>query len=145
MKNIKKSALILLISFICVLSAAAQGNVSNIRIHQMDNVLIILYDLARRADIELHVSFDGGASFRGPMLQVLGAVGSRINPEVDKVIAWNVMAEIGEIDNSNTILKIVSTDARQNNNRQESIKSFSELSRERNNRIIEESRRNRRN
>jgi len=130
----------------CLLSlvATAQNNVSNIRIEQMENVLIILYDLNIRADIELHASFDGGITFTGPLKKVIGAVGRGINPEVDKVIAWNVLAEIGEIDNLNTVIKIVSLGVGQNLSRQQSLTGWQhEMQREKTNRMLEEEKRRR--
>ena len=104
-----KSALILSICVICVLNAAAQGNVSNIRVQTMDHVLIIQYDLAVRADIEVFASFDGGINFTGPLQRVNGAVGRGVNPEIDKMIVWNVRDEFGAMDNPNAVIKVVST------------------------------------
>ena len=85
-------------------------NVSNIRIHQMDHVLIIIYDLAMQADIEVHASFDGGTTFSEPLRHVIGAVGKSVTPDTDKMIVWNVLDEFGEIDYPNTVIKIVSSD-----------------------------------
>ena len=85
-------------------------NVSNIRIHQMDHVLIIIYDLTIQADIEVYASFDGGVTFSEPLQHVIGAVGKGVTPDTDKMIVWNVLDEFGEIDYPNTVVKIVSSD-----------------------------------
>ena len=79
-------------------AAIAQDNVSNIRVQQMDNVLIILYDLAEQADIEAFASFDGGVTYTEALQHVTGAVGKEVTPGVDKMVAWNVLSEFGEID-----------------------------------------------
>ena len=87
----------------------SSNNVSNIRIQQHDEALIIMYDLSERSDIEVHFSVDGGLTFRGPVMHVIGAVGRNIAPERDKVIVWDVGSELGSVDYENTVVKIVST------------------------------------
>ena len=91
------------------LAAMAQSNVSNIRVQTMDHILIIQYDLAARADIEVFASFDGGANFTGPLQHVTGGAGKGIEPGRDKVVIWNVRNEFGAMDNPNVVIKIVST------------------------------------
>ena len=92
------------------LAAIGQENVSNIRVQQMDNVLIIMYDLAKQANIEVFASFDGGVTYTEALRHVTGAVGRGVSPGVDKMVAWNVLSEFGEIDYPNTVIKVVSTD-----------------------------------
>ena len=87
-------------------AAMAQDNVSNIRVQQLDDHLVIIYDLSERADIEAFVSFDGGATFRGPLRNVLGAVGKDIAPERDKMFMWNILREVGSVDYDNVVIKI---------------------------------------
>ena len=58
-----KIVFISLILALLSLVAMGQGNVSNIRVQQMDNVLIIMYDLAEQANIEVFASFDGGVTY----------------------------------------------------------------------------------
>ena len=91
------------------LTATAQDIVSNIRVQQSDHILMILYDLAERADIEVFASFDGGETYSEPLKHVVGAVGKGIDVGMDRVIAWNVLDEVGAIDIPNMIVKIVST------------------------------------
>ena len=86
---------------------AAQNNVSNVRVQQSDEQLIITYDLSENADIEVHVSFDGGVTFRGPLQHVLGSVGKDTNQGNDKIIVWNVFREFGDVDYLNTVIKVV--------------------------------------
>jgi len=89
-------------------TAMAQTYVSNIRIlHQDGDYLFIMYDLTSTADIEVHVSIDGGEIFRGPLRHVEGAVGKSVQPERDKIIAWNVFAEYGSVDYENVVIKII--------------------------------------
>ena len=90
--------------------AVAQNDVSNIRVQQLDNMIVITYDLAARADIEVFVSFDGGVNYRGPLQYVTGAVGKGIFPKKDNIVMWDVMKEVGEVDYSNVVIKIVSDD-----------------------------------
>ena len=86
---------------------AAQTHVSNIRVQVSEEQLIITYDLTERADIEVHVSFDGGINFRGPLQYVSGAAGRNIAPERDKIVVWNVVREFGDVDYPNAVVKIV--------------------------------------
>ena len=89
--------------------AKAQDNVSNIRVQQADEHLIIMYDLTEKADIEIHVSFDGGATFIGPLQHVSGAVGKGIVAERNKMLTWHVLPEVGEVDYDNVVIKVVAT------------------------------------
>jgi len=90
------------------MTAMAQTHVSNIRIfHQADEYLFIMYDLTSTADIEVHISIDGGEIFRGPLRHVEGAVGKSVPPEKNKIIAWNVFAEYGSVDYENVVIKII--------------------------------------
>ena len=81
-------------------------NVSNIRVQQSDEQLIVTYDLEGSADIEAYVSFDGGLTFRGPLQHVTGAVGRNIPSGRDKIFVWNVFRELGAVDYPNTFIKI---------------------------------------
>ena len=90
-------------------TVAAQDYASNVRTLVSDEQLIIFYDLSEKADIEVHASFDGGATFRGPLRNVVGAVGREIAAENDKVIVWNVVSELGNVDYPNAVIKIVAT------------------------------------
>jgi len=85
----------------------AQNHVSNIRVQQLEAMVIVKYDLAEKADIEVFVSFDNGTNYRGPLQHVTGAVGKGILPEKDKMVMWDVLKELGEVDYSNVVIKIV--------------------------------------
>ena len=122
MKNIVK-IFINLVFVALSFAVVAQDNVSNIRVQQMDHVLIILYDLAKQADIEVFASFDGGATFSEALRHVTGAVGSGVNPGTDKMVAWNVLEEFGEIDYPNTVIKIVSTNVEESDRIVHTIRS----------------------
>jgi len=89
----------------------AQNHVSNIRIQQHDAMLYVTYDLDVTSDIEVFVSFDNGVNFTGPLQHVSGAVGNGILPEKNKILVWNIFKEVGYVDNSNIIVKIVSNAA----------------------------------
>ena len=95
--------------FCSFLGTLTAQHASNIRTLVSDDQLIIYYDLSEKADIEAHASFDGGATFTGPLQNVIGAVGNAILPENDKVIVWNVVSELGNVDFPNAIIKIVTT------------------------------------
>ena len=100
--------IVITVVFCCFFAAAAaQSSVSNIRVQAMDHVLVIQYDLSARADIEVHPSFDGGATFTGPLQHVTGEAGRGIEPGKDKIIIWNVRNEFGAMDNPNAVIKIV--------------------------------------
>ena len=88
-------------------AAAAQSIVSNVRVQQSEEQLIVMYDLAEKADIEVHVSFDGGATFHGPLQYVMGSVGKDVSQGTDKVVIWNALREFGEIDYPNAVIKVV--------------------------------------
>ena len=105
----KRFFLIILASLLCSFwgITTAQNHVSNIRVQQHDGLLYITYDLAVRADIEVHVSFDNGEYYKGPLKHVTGAVGEGIFPENNKIMVWNVFTEFGEIDYSNVLIKII--------------------------------------
>ena len=112
MNNLKKSALILSICVICALNTVtAQSSVSNIRVEQSDEQFVIMYDLAHDATIEVHVSVDGGATFRGPLQHVLGSVGKDVPEGRDKVVIWNALREFGDIDYPNAVIKVVANAA----------------------------------
>ena len=106
MKNIIK--IVILCSMVG--TVAAQNHVSNIRVQQSDEQLIVTYDLETTADVEAFVSFDGGVTYKGPLQHVFGAVGKDVLPGKDKVLLWNVLREFGAVDNPNTVMKIVATD-----------------------------------
>ena len=106
--------------------ATAQDYISNIRVQQHDALLYVTYDLDDRADIELFVSFDNGENYTGPLQHVTGAVGKGVLPEKDKMVMWDAMKEVGEVDYSNTVIKIVSSDEKSYaivENNQKTIKS----------------------
>ena len=84
------------------------NNVSNIRVQKIDNILLIMYDLERQADIEVYASFDNGVTYRGPLQHVIGAAGNKIAPDRDKIVVWNIANEIGKTDTLNPVIKIVS-------------------------------------
>jgi len=87
-------------------AATAQEHVSNIRIQQSDGMLYVTYDLAVNADIEVFASFDGGATYRGPLQRVSGAVGKGILAGKDKVLIWSITREIGYVNNSSIVIRI---------------------------------------
>jgi len=86
----------------------AQNNVSNIRVQQQDTILIVMYDLAAKADVEAFVSFDGGEHYKGPLKHVSGAIGKGIMPENNKMFVWEATKEVGYGDYENVVIKVVS-------------------------------------
>ena len=104
MKNVIFTSILLLSAFG---TAAAQSRVSNIRVQQLDAMVIVMYDLSEKADISVFVSFDGGANYQGPLQHVTGAVGKGVLPEKDKMLMWDVLREVGEADYSSVVIKIV--------------------------------------
>jgi hypothetical protein len=89
--------------------AAAQTNVSNIRVQQQDTLLFVMYDLAMKANIDVYVSYDNGVNFQGPLKHVTGAVGKGVLPEKDKIFIWDIVKEAGYVDYPSTIIKIASS------------------------------------
>lgn len=102
---------IIMIMTLCSIfgTVVAQKNVSNIRVQQHDTLLFVTYDLAVKANIDVYISFDNGTTFRGPLKSVSGAIGKGIMPEKDKMFVWDVVKDVGYIDNPNTVIKIVSS------------------------------------
>jgi hypothetical protein len=88
----------------------AQQNVTNIRVLQSDTLLIVTYDLAKKADIEAYISLDGGATFNGPLKNVTGAIGKAIVPENNKIFVIDIAKEIGYGDYTNAAIKIVANE-----------------------------------
>ena len=113
MKNVvkmtQKALTATLFALISLVATAQTSTVSNVRVQTMDHVLIIHYDLALRADIEVHASFDGGTTFTGPLQHLTGEAGRGIEPGANKMIVWNARNEFGQMDAPNTIIKVVST------------------------------------
>ena len=107
LKETLKTTLPAILLCLATLTATAQGEVSNIRVQQHDTVLFVTYDLSAKADIDVYVSFDGGVFFTGPLHYVTGAVGKGIMPERNKIFAWNIVKEVGYIDNDNAVIKII--------------------------------------
>ena len=97
-----------ILCYMAIATAEAQDVVSNIRVQVADDHLIVLYDLTEMADIEAYVSFDGGATFRGPLQQVFGSIGKEIPPENDKMFMWQAVSELGgSVDHANAVIKLV--------------------------------------
>jgi len=111
LKRLKRLSIIIIVLIFIPFSygmVTAQDNVSNIRIQQREALLYVTYDLEEQADIEVYVSFDNGLTFRNRRLrQVSGEVGRGINPGKDKVLIWNVVREVGYVNYSNIVIKIV--------------------------------------
>ena len=99
-----------LILYSAFFTTNAQTVVSNIRIQQSDEQLIIMYDLRENIDIELYVSFDGGLTFQGPLQHVVGSVGKNVARGNDKVVVWNVLREFGPVDIPSAVIKILTQD-----------------------------------
>ena len=99
-----------IIALFCISTAAiAQGDVSNVRVQQHDALIYVTYNLAVKADIELHVSFDNGTTYKGPMKHVSGAAGKGVLPEKDKIIVWNIVDEVGYGNYENVVIKILAS------------------------------------
>ena len=81
-------------------------DVTNIRVKQKDELLIVTYDLSLKADIEAYVSLDNGVTYKGPLQHVTGAVGKNISEGKDKIFLWDAKKEVGYVDVSAKI-KIV--------------------------------------
>ena len=80
---------------------------SNLRLQYHDGTLLVIYDLEKTTDIEMHVSFDNGETFRGPLRRVVGAVGRNVTPGKEKIIIWNVVEEVGYVDYPQTVIKLI--------------------------------------
>ena len=88
--------------------ATTHNLVSNIRVQQHGAMLHVTYDLEERADIEAFVSFDNGITYRSrPLQRVSGAVGEGVEPGTDKLLIWNVVREVGYVDFSSLVIRIV--------------------------------------
>ena len=85
----------------------AARNFSHMRLQQHDGMLLVIYDLAAMADVEMHVSFDNGNRFMGPLEHVMGAVGLNVAPGKDRIIMWNVVEEVGYVDHPQTVIKLI--------------------------------------
>lgn len=79
------------------------GTVSNVYTEQKDNKIHVHYHLGGRfyqkSRISLHVSFDRGRSFEGPMQKVSGDTGYMAR-KGDKLIIWDALAESDIIEDT---------------------------------------------
>ena len=109
MKHTKNLIIIITIAFFSVFAenATAQDHVSNIRVRQSEENLIVMYDLSERADVEVYFSADGGRNFTGPLQYVSGSVGTNLAPEKNKMFLWYVVRELGYVDIEEAVIKIV--------------------------------------
>ena len=109
-----KKALLVLIIIVATLNlllpttlnAQEKEIVSNVRVQQSDTLLIITYDLTVKAEIKVYVSFDGGKTYKGPLKYVSGEVGKGIAPRKNKVIIWDVVSEVGYVDEDNVVIDV---------------------------------------
>ena len=91
-KHIFILTLFLLISFI-----ASSQRIYDTSFKQDGEMLVITYNISgigsnRIANVELFVSTDGGRSFRGPLIYVMGDVG-KVTTDGRKTINWYVFDE----------------------------------------------------
>ena len=86
----------------------AQDPASNIRVQAKSNIFIVFYDLSETSDVDAFVSFNGGASWQGPLREVSGSVGKGIAEGRDKIILWNAPQEIGYVEQDATI-RVIAT------------------------------------
>ena len=103
MKNIRY-LLILLICLILPLTSEAQ-TVSNAAFEQVNDKVKITYQLDRSSAIRVYMSEDGGRTFKGPLINVTGDVGSNVTPG-SKIIWWNPLSEYEQIVGSNICFKV---------------------------------------
>ncbi len=96
------SLLVVLQSFFAV----AQ-KVSNITYRQEESNIIVFYDLETKTSckIDLYVSINGGTSWQGPLIKVIGDVGAKVNTG-KRSITWNVLEEFNELSGSNIKFQI---------------------------------------
>lgn len=103
MKNIRY-LLILLICLILPLTSEAQ-TVSNAAFEQVNDKVKITYQLDKSSSIRVYMSEDGGRTFKGPLINVTGDVGSNVTPG-SKIIWWNPLSEYEQIVGSNICFKV---------------------------------------
>ena len=90
-------------------TTTTQNHVSNVRVQQSDEQLFVTYDLAATADVEAYISFDGGATYRGPLQHVSGSIGKEQTTGREKIFVWNAVREVGYVDIPNAVVKVVAT------------------------------------
>ena len=90
---------------ICMLGGRLSAqNVSNVIATQVGKTIEVSYDLDQAADISLHLSTDGGKTFRH-LHQVSGAVGKTVSSGHNTIV-WNVMTELGELMGDDIVFKV---------------------------------------
>ena len=110
MKRFKIMNVLIAITMLCCILeiVSAQSDVLNVRVQWQDRLLHVTYDLTVTADVEVHVSFDGGANYTGPLQNVSGDAGKAIYPGNDKILVCSAVDELaGYVNNSNVLVKIV--------------------------------------
>ena len=101
-----------IILFLIIISTPLFGQkVSNVNYRQEQNNIIVTYSLDTKAPctVSLFVSTNGGNSWQGPLIKVLGDVGSNLQSG-NKSIKWNVLEEFDELRGENIIFQIQADD-----------------------------------
>ena len=85
-----------------------RNTVSNIRVEQIGKMLHVAYDLDELSNVEAQISFNNGATYRNrPLQRVSGAVGRNVHAGRDRLLIWDIVKEVGYIDYSGIVVRIV--------------------------------------
>jgi len=91
-----------------VVQEPLRNPVSNIRVQQIGNMLHVMYDLEVLSNIEVRISLDNGATYRSRSMQrASGAIGRNIHPGSDRLLIWDIVRELANIDYSGIVIRIV--------------------------------------
>lgn len=104
----KFSLCFVIFCFVLVHGLSAQEAASVVKAYPRGKTIVVEYDLMADADfVRLSVSFDGGATYRGPLQQVSGDV-SDVKAGFGHVIVWDVLKELDAdaFENDNVRFKL---------------------------------------
>jgi uncharacterized protein (TIGR02145 family) len=110
--RLKQYKFMKIILFLIIISTPLFGQkVSNVNYKQEQNNIIVTYSLDTKAPctVSLFVSTNGGNSWQGPLIKVLGDVGSNLQSG-NKSIKWNVLEEFDELRGENIIFQVQADD-----------------------------------
>jgi hypothetical protein len=98
--------------FLVLSSIDSQAHkVENLKVKQLKNKISVLYDitqekLGEQFHVNLYYSTDGGSTFKGPLDSLKGDFGNGITGGTDKVIVWDVLAEVPNLIGENIVFKV---------------------------------------
>lgn len=97
--------ILLVITILLTRTLCAQV-VSNVDAYQDGTDIVISYELDSKTTTKAFYSLDGGKTFLGPLLSVVGEIGEYAHAGLN-TFRWNVLSDISSISSSEVVFKIL--------------------------------------